>query len=162
MLVACFFCREAIGTQRRQLRRPMRFSRLQFQNVCTLGTRKCVVRSRGAPALSQPATSPFRIRSKLVARALECAVAGSKTITRTISSSSTSRPANTRDLLELNNHRLGMFASVTFKRALIVVRLVGWLDTSKPHLTPAPWAWRQINRLGRIMNMRLLHSARSH
>ena len=24
----------------------MRFSRLQFQNVCTSGTRKCVVRSR--------------------------------------------------------------------------------------------------------------------
>jgi hypothetical protein len=54
-----------------------------------------------------------------------------------------------------------MFAWVTFKRALIVVRLVGWLDTSKPHLTPAPWAWREINRLERIMNMRLLHSARS-
>ena len=69
-----------------------------------------------------------------------------------------SRPANTRDLFELNNHRLGMFASVTFKRALIVGRLVGWLDTSKPHLTPAPWAWREINRLERIMNMRLLHS----
>ena len=51
-----------------------------------------------------------------------------------------------------------MFASVTFKRALIVGRLVGWLDTSKPHLTPAPWAWREINRLERIMNMRLLHS----
>ena len=50
----------------------MRFSRQQFQNVCTLGTRKCVVRSRGALALalSQPATSPFRIRSKLVARRL--------------------------------------------------------------------------------------------
>jgi hypothetical protein len=29
-----------------------------------------------------------------------------------------------RILFELNNHRLGMLASVTFKRALIVVRLI--------------------------------------
>jgi len=42
---------------------------------------------------------------------------------------------------ELDHHRFGMVASRTFKRALIVVRLVGWLDASKPHWIPAFWAW---------------------
>ena len=54
---------------------------------------------------------------------------------------------------ELNNHQLGMFASVTFDVALMSRQACGWLNTSKPHLTPAPWAWREINRLERIMNI---------
>ena len=47
-------------------------------------------------------------------------------------------PSEYETYLNLTIIDFGMFASVTFKRALIVVRLVGWLDTSKPHLTPAP------------------------
>ena len=107
----------------------MRFSRLQFQNVCTLGTRKCVVRSRGAHSIPTSNVAVPHTEQTGRTMALECAVAGSKTITSIILSSSTSRPANTRDLFELNNHRqLGMFASLTLERALIVVRLVGWVS----------------------------------
>jgi len=44
-----------------------------------------------------------------------------------------------------------MIASRTFKGALIVIRLVGWLDASKPHSLPAFRAWRFFNQIGRIM-----------
>jgi hypothetical protein len=33
-----------------------------------------------------------------------------------------------------------MFALRTFKSALVVVGLVGWLDASKPHGIPTFWA----------------------
>ena len=52
-----------------------------------------------------------------------------------------------------------MVASRTFKCALIVIRLVGWLDTSKPHSLTAFRTWRLVNRLRRIVDTRLLHGA---
>ena len=72
----------------------MRFSRPQFQNVCTLGTRKCVVRSRGA-LVSIPTSNVAVPHTEQTGRttALECAVAGSKTIIGSISSSSTFTPS---------------------------------------------------------------------
>ncbi|MGB7941001.1 MAG: hypothetical protein WCF72_20610, partial [Pseudolabrys sp.] len=50
-----------------------------------------------------------------------------------------------------------MFALRTFKRALIVVGLVGGLDASEPHRASTFWAWRQISRLRRIIHVRLWH-----
>ena len=62
---------------------------------------------------------------------------------------------------EIDHHRFRMFALRTFKRALIVVRRVGWLDASKPHSRIAFRARRQINWLRRIVEMRLFHDSHS-
>ena len=141
----------------------MRFSQLQFQNVCTLGTRKCVVRSRGA-RLFIPTSNVAVPHTEQTGRttASECAVAGSKTITGPVSSSSTLRPANTSDLSELNNHRTRNVRMGDIQACVDRSQACRLARYGKPHLTPTPWAWREINRLERIMNMRLLHSVRSH
>ena len=82
--------------------------------------------------------------------------------TAAISSSSLSRPANTRDLCELIRWWTRNVTSVTLKiSTLIVDQLMSSLNPSKPHLSSRTLgiaanqsAWRR--------NMRFLHSARSH
>ena len=60
---------------------------------------------------------------------------------------------------ELDHHCFGMFALRTFKRPLIVVGLIGWLDAREPHSASTFWArWLLLRPFVRVRSVRLRHS----